>query len=157
MIGNVTLDDSDVVSVYTVPYLVNVPNLLQLYSVRTIQNYLIWCFMMKRARSMPRKVRTTREQFNRVFSGTRAEPTRSTTCANYVNGNMGFAISRLYVEKYFDENARNQSRDIIANIRQSMIYLINNASWMGEDCKVKAVDKVREDFHLLKQREIDVR
>lgn len=98
--------------------------------------------MMNRASNMPRKVRTTREQFDRVFKGTSAEPTRSTTCANYVNDNMGFAVSRLYVQKYFDDSARNQSKDIIANIRESMINLINNATWMDGDSKAKAVDKV---------------
>lgn len=148
MIGDVTLDDSDVVLVREVAYLVNVSDILHLYDVRTIQNYLIWRFMMNRASSMPRKVRTTREQFDRVFKGTTAEPTRSTTCSNYVNDNMGFAVSRLYVQKYFDDNARNQSRDIIANIRISMINLINNASWMETDDKAKAVDKVRSAFNI---------
>ena len=136
------MDDSDVVLVSEVAYLVNVSDILHTFDVRVVQNYLIWRFMMNRASSMPRKVRSTREQFDRVFKGTTAEPTRSTTCSNYVNDNMGFAVSRLYVQKYFDDNARNQSRDIIANIRVSMINLINNASWMDDDSKAKAVDKV---------------
>lgn len=141
-----TLDDSDVVLVSEVAYLVNVSDLLHVHPPRAIQNYLIWRFMMNRASSMPRKVRSTREQFDRVFKGTSAEPTRSTTCSNYVNDNMGFAVSRLYVQKYFDDNARNQSRDIIANIRESMINLINNATWMDGDSKAKAVDKVSREF-----------
>ena len=64
--------------------------------------------MMNRTNSMQRLIRNTREQFDRVFKGTTAEPTRTTTCANYVNDNMGFAVSRLYIKKYFDDNARNQ-------------------------------------------------
>lgn len=141
------MDDSDVVLVSEVAYLVNVSDILHTFDVRVVQNYLIWRFMMNRASSMPRKVRSTREQFDRVFKGTTAEPTRSTTCSNYVNDNMGFAVSRLYVQKYFDDNARNQSKDIIANIRVSMINLINNASWMDNDSKAKAVDKVISSFH----------
>jgi predicted metalloendopeptidase len=138
--------DTDVVSVTEVAYLVNVSSIIQQYPVRVVQNYLIWRFMMNRASSMPRRIRSTREQFDRVFKGTSAEPTRATTCANYVNDNMGFAVSRLYIGKYFDDNARNQSKDIIQNIRDSMIDLIQGADWMDADSKAKAVDKVIKVF-----------
>ena len=104
--------------------------------------------MMNRASSMPRRIRSTREQFDRVFKGTSAEPTRTTVCANYVNDNMGFAVSRLYVSKYFDDNARNQSKDIIKNIRSSMITLLQQATWMDDDSKQKAIDKVMNCFVL---------
>jgi predicted metalloendopeptidase len=100
--------------------------------------------MMNRASTMPKRIRNTREQFDRVFKGTSAEPPRATSCANYVNDNMGFAVSRLYIKQYFDDNARNQSKDIIKNIRSSMITMLQNASWMDDDSKAKAVDKVME-------------
>jgi predicted metalloendopeptidase len=100
--------DSDIVAVSEVAYLVNLSLILEQAPPRTIQNYLIWRFMMNRASSMTRQIRYTREQFDRIFRGTSAEPSRATTCANYVNDNMGFAVSRLYIKKYFDDNARNQ-------------------------------------------------
>lgn len=125
-------------------YLVNVSELVQGTNPRIVQNYVIWRFMMNRASSMPKKFRSTREQFDRVFKGTSAEPTRTTTCSNYVNDNMGFAVSRLYIKNFFDDNARNQSKEIIKNIRASMINLLQNASWMDADSKAKAVDKVKD-------------
>ena len=134
--------DSDLISVSEVAYLVNVTTILQYTPARIVQNYLIWRFMMNRASSMPKNIRNTREQFDRVFKGTSAEPTRATTCSNYVNDNMGFAVSRLYIKNYFDDNARNQSKEIIKNIRSSMVNLLQNASWMDEVSKAKAVDKV---------------
>jgi predicted metalloendopeptidase len=63
---------------------------------------------MNRAANMPRRYRTIREQFERVFRGTSAERPRSITCGAYVNNNMGFAVAKLYIKKYFDENARNE-------------------------------------------------
>lgn len=126
-----------------VAYLVNVSSLLQETPTRVVQNYLVWRFMMSRASSMPERFRNTRAQFDRVFKGTSAEPSRATTCANYVNDNMGFAVSRLYVKQYFDDNARTQSKDIIKNIRSSMTTMLQQATWMDADSKAKAVDKVR--------------
>lgn len=63
---------------------------------------------MNRAANMPRRYRSIREQFERVFRGTNAERARSISCGAYVNNNMGFAVAKLYIKKYFDENARNQ-------------------------------------------------
>ncbi|CAF3975020.1 unnamed protein product [Adineta steineri] len=141
LLANVTLLDTDVISVSEVAYLVNVSSILQAAPAHTVQNYLVWRFMMNRANNMPSRIRNTRTQFDRVFKGTSAEPTRAVICSNYVNDNMGFAVSRLYVKKYFDDNARTQSKDIIKNIRASMTKMLEDASWMDADSKAKAVDK----------------
>jgi predicted metalloendopeptidase len=100
--------DSDLVSVSAVAYLVNVSLILQQTSPRTVQNYLTWRFMMNRASSMTREIRSSGDRFQRVFQGTSVEPSHTITCIQYVNDNMGFAVSRLYIQKYFDDNARNQ-------------------------------------------------
>lgn len=63
---------------------------------------------MSRAAHMPKRYRSIREQFERVFRGTNAERPRSISCGAYVNNHMGFAVAKLYIKKYFDENARNQ-------------------------------------------------
>ena len=64
--------------------------------------------MMNRAANMPKRYRALREQFERVLRGTTAERPRSASCSSYVNSNMGFAVSKLYIEKHFDEDAKNQ-------------------------------------------------
>ncbi|UJR20406.1 hypothetical protein I4U23_023537 [Adineta vaga] len=143
LIGNVTLVPTDLVTVSEVPYLLNVSTLLHQTPPRILQNYVVWRFLMNRAIYMPQHIRNTREQFDRVFKGTSAEPARSTVCTDYVNNNMGFAVSRLYVKKYFDDDARNQSKELIQNIRTSMIAMLENATWMDADSKAKAVDKAQ--------------
>ncbi|CAF1615486.1 unnamed protein product [Rotaria sp. Silwood1] len=143
LIGNVTLLDTDIVSVSEVAYLVNLSLILEQTPARVVQNYLIWRFMMNRASSMPKRIRSTREQFDRVFYGISSEPARATTCANYVNDNMGFAVSRLYIRKYFNDNARNQSKELIKNIRSSMMTMLQQASWMDNESKQKAIDKAQ--------------
>ena len=75
---------------------------------------MIWRFMMNRAVNMLQYIRVLRERFDRVFRGTTAEQARTVLCGNYVNGNMGFAVSKLYIKEYLDENARNQVCDDIS-------------------------------------------
>ena len=57
---------------------------------------------------MPKRFRSIKENFDHTFRGTTAEPPRTVLCGNYVNGMMGFAVSKLYIRSYFDDNARNQ-------------------------------------------------
>ena len=106
--GNVTLFDKDIVDVRELEYLRNVSLIIDQYSPRTIQNYMIWRFMMNQINLMPERFRIIKEEFDQVFQGIRKQPSRTIQCATYVNDNMGFALSKLYVEMYFDKHALNQ-------------------------------------------------
>ena len=77
-------------------------------SSRTLQTYFIWCFVISQIDSMPKRFRMVKQEFNRVFQGISSEKARSIKCITYVNRYMGFALSKLYLEKYFDETARNE-------------------------------------------------
>ena len=123
-LSNVTLQDNDVVSVSEIAFLRNASELLRRTPLRTIQNYFVWRFMMSRASIMPRNFRNIRDRFDRVFRGTSAERPRSIICANYVNNNMGFAVAKVFIKKYFDENAKSQVR----NRKQGSTGL-GNAAW----------------------------
>ena len=123
-LSNVTLQDNDVVSVREIAFLRNASELLRRTPSRTIQNYFVWRFMMSRASIMPRNFRNIRDRFDRVFRGTSAERPRSIICSNYVNNNMGFAVAKVFIKKYFDENAKSQVR----NRKQGSTEL-GNAAW----------------------------
>lgn len=41
-----------------------------------------------------------------AFVGSHAEPERWYECVTYTNENMGNAVGRLFVQKYFDEGAK---------------------------------------------------
>ncbi|CAF2118844.1 unnamed protein product [Rotaria magnacalcarata] len=140
-LANVTLLDNDNVSVSEVEFLRNASLIIDQHSPRVVQNYLIWRFMMNRAANMPKRYRTIREQFDRVLRGTNAERPRSISCGSYVNINMGFAVAKLYIKKYFDENAKNQSLEMIHNIRSSFIEMLEKSTWMDDISKRKAIEK----------------
>ncbi|CAF4084485.1 unnamed protein product [Rotaria sp. Silwood2] len=54
---------------------------------------------------------------------------------------MDFAVAKLYIEKYFDESARNQSMEIIVNVRNAFIDMVQQSSWMDPISKSKAIEK----------------
>ena len=108
LLANVTLVDSDLITINEPEFFHHISLLISQQSPRTIQNYLIWRFLMNQAKNLPKKYRDIKQIFIQAYQGIITEPSRNTTCAIYVNDNMGLAVSKLYIRKYFDADARNQ-------------------------------------------------
>lgn len=116
LLGDVILTDSDTVILSNIQYLRNVSSIIDQYSPRTIQNYVVCRFLMQLVDDMPRQFREIKRRFIKVVEGGSTEKLRKSTCATYVSSAMGFAVSKLYIKKYFDANARNQVSVIINSI-----------------------------------------
>ena len=68
---------------------------------------------------MPKRFRNIKQEFTKIFREMTSERARSMTCIDYVNENMGFALSKLYINKYMDNNARSE-----VGSERLMIHLI---------------------------------
>ncbi|CAF0838473.1 unnamed protein product [Rotaria sordida] len=143
LLGNVTLQDTDVVAISEIEYLNNVSLILQRASPRTIQNYIVWRFILSRTSDMPQHIRIIRQRFDRIFRGTNTERPRTVRCGSFVNRILGFAVSKLYIKKYFDENAFNESLEMINNIRDAFIEMLQGSTWMDVESKTKAIEKAK--------------
>ncbi|CAF0871999.1 unnamed protein product [Rotaria sordida] len=143
LLGNVSLVDDDIIFVRELEYLLNVSAIVSQTPPRTLQNYMIWRFVMNRVSNMPQQFRIFRDRFERVLRGTSAESPRTILCGGYVNNNMGFAVSKLYIKRYFDANARNQSFDMIDNIQAAFIDMLHQTTWMDAESMTKAIEKAK--------------
>ncbi|CAF3894392.1 unnamed protein product [Rotaria sp. Silwood1] len=108
LLANVTLVDTDIVFMSEIDFVRNVSLIIDQESPRTLQNYIIWRFIMSQIDNMPNRFRSIKQEFNKIFREITTERPRTITCATYVNNNMGFAVSKLYINKYIDKDARNQ-------------------------------------------------
>ncbi|CAF3726969.1 unnamed protein product [Rotaria sp. Silwood1] len=140
-LSNISLNDNDVVSVSEIEFLRNASLMIDSTSPRLLQNYIVWRFIMNRVSNMPKRYRALRDPFDEAFRGTVAQRPRSIICGNYINTNMGFALSKVYIKQYFDENARNQSLEMINNIRTAFLDMLKTSSWMDEASKNKSIEK----------------
>lgn len=61
-----------------------------------------------------------------------------------VNGMIGEAVGKLYVDQKFPKEAKEKAEVMIDDIIEAFKSRINNLDWMGEDTKVKAVDKLNK-------------
>lgn len=77
-----------------------------------------------------------------VLSGTKKLLPRWQRVVNVENSVLGFAIGRLYVERYFSEQDKQQVLAILANIRKVLRHDLNTLAWMTPATRQAALKKL---------------
>ncbi|CAF3794993.1 unnamed protein product [Adineta steineri] len=143
LLANISVIDTDTIIVTAPKLLHGISSIIDRQSPRTMQNYMIWRFMMDQARHMPKRFRNMLQQYTHVLSGTSTEESRTITCANYVNTMMNLPVTKLYIEEYFHKDARKETTEMINNIRNIFITMVNQSTWMDSKSKIIAIKKAR--------------
>jgi endothelin-converting enzyme/putative endopeptidase len=55
---------------------------------------------------------------------------------------MGFAIGKVYVDRYFPESSKQQMSELVENLRKALGERIENLDWMGPETKENAQAKL---------------
>ena len=79
---------------------------------------------------------------SRTMTGIAEQPERWKRAVQTINGAMGQAIGRVYVERYFPPAAKAQIDDLVAHLRGALKERIARLDWMSPDTKRKALDKL---------------
>ena len=80
--------------------------------------------------------------FSKVMSGVQQDRPRWKRAVSLVSGTMGEAIGKLYVEKHFPESSKKRMIELVKNLQTALSQRIDEATWMGEETKVQAKDKL---------------
>ncbi|CAL1685239.1 unnamed protein product [Lasius platythorax] len=159
---------SEPVVVFAVQYIQNLVVLLSKTQSRTIANYLLWRFVRHRVNNLDDRFQEVKQKFYYILFGREQAPLRWKNCVTQVNSNMGMAVGSMFVKKYFDENSKNDTLSMTREIQRSFRELLNKTSWIDDDTKRLATEKVNAmslrigypDFilqpHLLNERYKDV-
>lgn len=85
------------------------------------------------------------ENFNfygRTLSGTAELRPRWKRAIGFVEGAMGEAVGRIYVEEHFGAEARTRMSAMITNLIEAYRISITNLSWMSAETKTEALAKL---------------
>ncbi|KAM6305160.1 neprilysin [Aegotheles albertisi] len=137
----INVENTEHVIVYDPEYLTKLKPILNRYTPRDLQNYMIWRFVMDLVNSLSRNYKDTRNAFRKALYGTTSETAVWRRCANYVNGNMENAVGRLYVEEAFAGDSKHVVEEMIADIRDVFIKTLDELTWMDAETKKKAEQK----------------
>ena len=80
--------------------------------------------------------------YNKYLMGQQEQRPMNKRALELINGILGEAFGKLYVEKYFPEKAKDQMLTLIDYLKKSFAQHIKNVTWMGDTTKEKAMEKL---------------
>jgi endothelin-converting enzyme/putative endopeptidase len=107
------------------------------------QTYLRWQTLNAAADSLSNAFVEENFAFNGKFlTGATEMKPRWKRCAEATDNQLGEALGRKYVEKYFPPEAKARMQDMVKNILLAMHDTIEGAGWMDAATKKKALEKL---------------
>jgi len=84
---------------------------------------------------------------NFLLYGITEKKERYKTCIEITEEMMGIVLSKYFIEKVYDNNSKEMVKDIIDNIKESMINRISDMKWIDQSTPNYVKRKVKEmDF-----------
>jgi putative endopeptidase len=80
--------------------------------------------------------------YNKTLYGSKKQKPADERALSTVNGSVGEALGKLYVDEKFPAEAKAKAEKMIANIIDAYKDRINNLEWMGDSTKLKAIEKL---------------
>src|SRR5690606_40107421 len=80
--------------------------------------------------------------YSKYLQGQKEQRTMDKRGLGVINGTLGEAFGKLYVEKYFPAEAKEQMETYIDYLKKAFEYHIDNLDWMSAETKVKAQEKL---------------
>ena len=80
--------------------------------------------------------------FGKTLSGTPELRERWKRAVSMIEGSLGEAVGKVYVQKYFPAEAKTRMEQLVANLIEAYRVSINDLEWMSPQTKVKALEKL---------------
>jgi putative endopeptidase len=111
--------------------------------VSTWRDYLVFHYLSDHAQYLPKRFDDARFDFyGKVLQGTREQLSRDKRGVAFVNGNIGEALGKLYVARYFPPEARAKAQALVDNLIATYRTHIGSRDWLGADTKPRALEKL---------------
>ncbi|MBS1570786.1 MAG: M13 family metallopeptidase [Bacteroidetes bacterium] len=82
--------------------------------------------------------------YGKYLNGQQEQRALNKRAYQLINGSLGEAFGKLYVEKYFPASAKTQMIEIIDYLKKSFALHIQNLNWMSNTTKEKALNKLNK-------------
>ncbi len=82
--------------------------------------------------------------FGKFLTGAKEQKTRWKRCVASVDGDLGFALGKFYVEQTFGAEGKQRTLDMVHQIEGAMERDLNQLTWMTPDTKKSAIEKLHQ-------------
>ena len=140
---NIGAGPLDTVIVSQPKYMEALGNIFKEGDVKNWKHYLKWTVLNRAARYLSTEIESANFDFyGKVMRGTEEQSPRYERVLNTSNYAVGEALGKLYVEEYFPPEAKRKARAMVDNIIATYAERIRKLSWMTEETKKKALEKL---------------
>ncbi|MEQ3663577.1 M13 family metallopeptidase [Olleya sp.] len=106
--------------------------------------YLKWQTFNSAAGYLSTDIETANWEFyGKELNGSKAQRPREERALGALNGTVGEALGKLYVDKKFPAEAKVKAKKMIENVILAFEHRINKLDWMSPETKQKAIEKLK--------------
>ena len=107
--------------------------------------YLRWTLINKSTGVLTSEIELASWEFySKTLQGAIKQRPREERALQVVNGTVGEALGKLYVEKKFPAEAKEKANKMIKNVFLAFENRINNLPWMTPETRLGAIEKLRK-------------
>ncbi|MGE4512703.1 MAG: M13 family metallopeptidase [Chryseobacterium sp.] len=137
--------NTDRVIIGELGYYKNLDKFISTQNLPVIKDYLKFHMINGSASYLSEKLGDMRFAFyGKYLRGQQEQRALNKRGYELINGTLGEAFGKLYVEKYFPAEAKAQMVELIDYLKKSFAVHINNLAWMSSTTKEKAMQKLNK-------------
>lgn len=125
-------------------YMTTLADLLSSTKKETLQAFLVWRTIQRYEGRVADPSLQPLRTFNSQLRGLDPSATgeRWRTCVNAVRSDLGWILSKFFVESAFSEEAKKFGDQIVSDIKDSFTTILDNSEWMTRNVRDRAINKV---------------
>ncbi len=133
----------DTIIISEVKYMDTLQTIFAENNVSDWKAYLRWSALNRASGMLSTDIETASWEFyGKDLRGAKKERPRNESALQTLNGTIGEALGKLYVEQKFPAEAKEKAAKMIANVIKAFENRIKSVSWMTDDTKQKAIEKL---------------
>ncbi|XP_077493975.1 membrane metallo-endopeptidase-like 1 [Amblyomma americanum] len=140
--ANITLYENETVELYALKYYDELNRFLESADSKTLYNYAGLRVMMTWAAQTSEQFRNASFELKKVIAGVVTDSPRWEKCVGIVNDAMPEIVGRLYVQRKFSREAKQEVEDLARRLTEVFNETLQTANWMDNQTRNAAEDKL---------------
>ena len=121
----------------------NLSTLLATMPIENVKAFLNWNLINNAAAYLsPELEKANWDFYAKTLYGAQKQESIDERAINIINDNIGEALGKLYVDKYFPAEAKQKAKEMIDNVIKAYENRINNLPWMTPATRKGALEKL---------------
>lgn len=112
--------------------------------IHVLQNYMGFMYIASMSRYTNQQLINATFEFHKEETGAKELEPLWERCVAHVDNRLPYAVSRLYVDQHTEPGTKEQTEELIADLKATFRKLVQSeVPWLDETTRKRALDKVR--------------